>query len=314
MKFLFTSKPSKYGDALYTSFKNGLEMFGHTVDPFNLRDITKDLIKKYDYTCLYTVTQTLPLIEKIKSVGGNYIYFDRGYSRNKGVRLDNENAYVRISFNAWQPLQHIHKFENKSDRWKKVCRHIIRRWQPYHKGPACRTLRPQPTKQEHEGSYILFAGSSEKYHIWHKLEAPEIFANKVFHNLRKYTDLPIIYRPKPSWKEKGPIPQTIYQGSRHVPYALLLDRDIYALITHTSNASLEANFYGIPTIVLGEAITKSVSSTNIKEINNIYRPSVEEKQKLGRGLSYFQWTLREIYNGTMWQNLKDIFEEELNGS
>ena len=95
----------------------------------------------------------------------------------------------------------------------------------------------------------------------------------------------------------------------------MLDQDIYALITHTSNASLEANFYGVPTIVLGDAITKPVSSTKLEEINNIRRVSVKKKQRLGRGLSYFQWTLAEIYNGTMWTNLKDIFEEELiNGS
>ena len=315
MKFLFVKKPSRYGGALYASFKHGFEKFGHTVDLFNRENVTKDLIKKYDYTCLYTARKTKKVIKKIKKVGGSYIYFDRGYCRIKGVSLENPSAYIRISFNGWQPLKHLHKFEKKSDRWSKVCEQKIRRPQPHHKNQSCITLSPQPTKQEHEGSYILFAGSSEKYHESHGLGDPETYAVNVFNKLREHTDRPIIYRPKPSWSGKKPIPQTIYQGDAALSYPVLLDKDIYTVVTHTSNASLEANFYGIPTIVLGDAITKPLSSTKIEEINNIYRPSVGEKYKLGRALSYFQWTLAEIKNGTMWRNLKDIFEEELsNGS
>ena len=314
MRFLFVEKESKYGDALYESFKHGFEKCGHTVDLFSRANVTENLIKKYDYTCLYTVRKTNMVIKKIRRVGGNYIYFDRGYCRIKGVRLNMPNCYVRISFNGWQPLKHLHKFENKSNRWLKACNYQIRRSLSSHKN-RCVTLSPQPTKQEHEGSYILFAGSSEKYHRWHSLGDPETYAVNVVNKLREHTDRPIIYRPKPSWTKKRPIPQTIYQGNSTVSYADLLDKDIYAVITHTSNASLEANFYGIPTIVLADAITKPVSSTKLEEINNIRRVSVKKKQRLGRALSYFQWTLAEIYSGTMWTNLKDIFEEELsNGS
>ena len=67
-------------------------------------------------------------------------------------------------------------------------------------------------------------------------------------------------------------------------------------------------------MVLGDSIAKPISSTQIKDINNIYRPSIKEKQKLGRALSYFQWTLEEIEQGLMWILLKEVFEEELNGS
>ena len=94
----------------------------------------------------------------------------------------------------------------------------------------------------------------------------------------------------------------------------MLDADLYAVITHTSNSALEANFYGIPTITLGEAIVNPVSSTNISDINNIYRATAEEKNSLGRSLSYFQWKLKEIKEGLMWIHLKDVFEEELNES
>ena len=198
MKFLFLEKSSKYGDALYASFKHGLEIFGHTVSRAHKKKMTDDLIKKYDYICLYTVHKTRSLIDRIKNLGRQYVYMDRGYCRIKGVRLDNPSAYIRISFNGWQPLRHLHKFEERSDRWSEICKQPIRRRQLYHENPSCTTLSPRPTKQKHEGSYILFAGSSEKYHIWHGLDGPETFAINVFNKLRQHTDLPIIYRPKPS--------------------------------------------------------------------------------------------------------------------
>jgi hypothetical protein len=176
------------------------------------------------------------------------------------------------------------------------------------------TLEPKETKKENEGCYILYAGSSNKYNIFMDLDEPTTYAENIVQELRKHTDRPIIYRPKPSWDDRKPIPQTIYMGGRKTKFHTLLKKDIYALITHSSNAALEANFYGIPTIVLGEGIARPVSSTSIKDINNLYRPSLEEKHSLGRSLSYFQWKLEEIAAGDMWQNLKEIFEEELNGA
>ena len=100
-------------------------------------------------------------------------------------------------------------------------------------------------------------------------------------------------------------------GHRSTKFNELVKKDIYALITHSSNAALEANLYGIPTIVLAEGIARPISSTSIKDINNIHRPTLEEKHSLGRSLSYFQWKVEEIKDGHMWRHLKDIFEEEL---
>ena len=321
MRFLFPTKESEYGLILYKHFKKGLELFGHTVDTIHRKDVTVELIKEYDYTFLFTVT-TDAVLKKVQDAGGKYIYLDKGYCRNK--RLRDSRAYVRISINQWQPLKYLHKFEDRHDRWAETRRQEIRKLRIENLNRSkenkarhfdiIETLEPQPTKQKHEGSYILFAWSSAKYHIWQGIDDPHVFATKVFDELRQYTDRPIIYRPKPTWSAKEPIPGTIYQAENTTKYHDLLKKDLYAVVTHTSNAALEANFCGVPTMVLGDSIAKPISSTQIKDINNIYRPSIKEKQKLGRALSYFQWTLEEIEQGLMWILLKEVFEEELNGS
>ena len=146
------------------------------------------------------------------------------------------------------------------------------------------------------------------------IEEPTTYTKNIVKEIGQFTDRPIIYRPKPSWNAKQEVEGTIFLGDNKIKYHELLKKDLYCVITHTSNAALEANFYGIPTIVLGEAIAKPVSSTKLDEINNIYRPTLEEKHSLGRSLSYFQYRIEEVKDGVMFDNLKGIFEEELNGS
>ena len=319
MKFLFPTKESEYADILYGCLKEGLEKFGNVIDEVHRKDITEELIKEYDYTFLFSVTSEV-VLEQVRNAGGKYLYMDKGYCRAKGARLNDPDGSIRISINSWQPLKYLHKFEDRSDRWAEIRSKRIRR-----KNTRWRTddtdkfggvigLEPQETIGRHEGSYILLAGSSVKYHRWQGIEGPQEFAENTIKELRKYTDKPIIYRPKPTWDNKKPIGGTIWKGHNDVTYADLLDTDLYAVITHTSNAALEANFYGIPTITLGNAIVTPVSSTKISDINNVYRATIEEKNSLGRSLSYFQWKLKEIKDGLMWIHLKDVFEEELNGA
>lgn len=319
MKFLFPTKESEYGHMLYGCLKEGFEKLGNVVDEVHRENITEKLIKEYDYTFLFSVTSDT-VLKQIKNAGGKYLYMDKGYCRSKGVRLNNLEGYVRISINSWQPLKYLHKFEDRADRWSEIRSTRIRnkntRWRNGFTGKfdGVIGLEPQETIGEHEGSYILLAGSSGKYHRWQGSESPQEFAENTIKELRKYTDRPIIYRPKPTWGDKKPIGGTIWKGDKDNRYSDLLDTDLYAVITHTSNAALEANFYGIPTMTLGNSIVKSISSTKISDINNIYRATVEEKNSLGRSLSYFQWKLREIKEGLMWIHLKNILEEELNES
>lgn len=313
MKFLFPTKHREYETYLRKAIKTGLEMFGHTVDIVGRDTVDVEMVSKYDFTFLFSITTDF-LRDMVVEAGGKYIYMDKGYCRNR--RLREPDAFVRISPNSWQPLKYLDKFANVRNRWKKVMKIPIRKILDKNGRIVAReTLEPKETKKENEGCYILYAGSSNKYHRFMNLDEPTAYAENIVQEVRKHTDRPIIYRPKPSWDDRKPVPQTIYMGHRSTKFNELVKKDVYALITHSSNAALEANLYGIPTIVLGEGIARPISSTSIEDINNIYRPTLEEKHSLGRSLSYFQWRVEEIKDGHMWRHLKDIFEEELsNGS
>ena len=346
MKFLFPAKASKYFDVVFNSLKEGLENQGHSIKRVARKDLTENLIKEFDFTLIFTVTSDV-VLKKVLAAGSNYIYLDKGYARNQ--RLMKPEAFLRFSPNAWQPLKHLDEFSTLEDRWSYARKQTVRKyfvpnpnWPIYEEGlsrltekqdvlaykrkfgPDIRsqprdiihyeTLEPRPTKKENQGSYIVFAGSSAKYHIFMGLEDPETYAKNVISELRHYTNRPVIYRPKPTWSAKKPVPQTIYKGDSDVKYHQLMNHDIHSVITHTSNAALEANFYGIPTLVLGDSIAKPVSSTELKDIENIHIPTLEEKESLGRSLSYFQYSMEEISTGLPWKKLKHILEEELNGA
>tara|TARA_Y100001938_G_scaffold145753_1_gene223119 strand:- start:2750 stop:3691 length:942 start_codon:yes stop_codon:yes gene_type:complete len=313
MKFLIPIKNNKYFKIVSKALKAGLEKQGQVAEIILRNDLSKkeECIKEYDFVFVFTITGDWIRDLAIK-YGKPYIYMDKGYCRN--ARLKKPEAFIRFSPNSWQPLKHLDKFSDRDDRWEELLKIPIRKWyEKDGKVSKVETLEPKPHFKE-EGEYILFAGSSAKYHLYMGIEEPTTYTKNIVKEIRQLTDRPIIYRPKPSWNAKQEVEGTIFLGDNKIKYHELLKKDLYCVITHTSNAALEANFYGIPTIVLGEAIAKPVSSTKLDGINNIYRPTLEEKHSLGRSLSYFQYRIEEVEDGVMFDNLKGIFEEELNGS
>ena len=313
MKFLIPIKNNKYFRIVSKALKTGLEKQGQIAEIIFRDDLSKreECIKEYDFVFVFTITGDWIRDLAIK-YGKPYIYMDKGYCRN--ARLKKPEAFIRFSPNSWQPLKHLDKFSDRDDRWEELLKIPIRKWYGKDgKVSKVETLEPKPHFKE-EGEYILFAGSSAKYHLYMGIEEPTTYTKNIVKEIRQFTDRPIIYRPKPSWNAKQEVEGTIFLGDNKIKYHELLKKDLHCVITHTSNAALEANFYGIPTIVLGEAIAKPVSSKKLDEINNIYRPTLEEKHSLGRSLSYFQYKIEEVEGGVMFDNLKGIFEEELNGS
>ena len=51
-----------------------------------------------------------------------------------------------------------------------------------------------------------------------------------------------------------------------------------------------------------------------KRLNLIFSITKGEKYKIANAVSCFQWDSSEIESGEMWDYLKPVFEEELNGS
>lgn len=103
------------------------------------------------------------------------------------------------------------------------------------------------------------------------------------HEIRQYSDLPIVFREKTPKKTR----KNLYQH--------LKDEDYYCVISINSNAATEAIWNGIPVITLDKHITNPISRNKLSDINNLHRPN------LGGWLcmvSYSQFTFDELVDGT----------------
>ena len=258
----------------------------------------KSLLKNYDFVMIYGVIMR-QYKEWCKELGVNWVFLDKGVDRE--ILPNDPNRMVRFSVNSYYPHKHYHKFENNSSRVNTVADFL----------PIRKTQTVEPD------SPVVFAGSSHKYHAFHELiPDPTQYAKKQIEKIRLACDRPIIYKPKPSWKDKSPIEGTFYitGGGLEKWISKGLIKKPHCVISHGSGILMEANFLGIPTICLGASPVCKISRTTIEHIDNLYVPTLDEKYKIANAVSSFQWNSSEIESGEMWNYLKPVFEEELNGS
>jgi hypothetical protein len=133
--------------------------------------------------------------------------------------------------------------------------------------------------------------------------------------IRRFTDRPIVYRPKPSWGGAEPIPGTKFSWSRAKNFITIYDdlKGAHCLVTHGSNACFEALQAGVPSIVTGDAALRPIFSTDIAEIENPRRASMPERRQIVDNLAYCQWSLGEIAQGDAWKFLRRQLDKLENG-
>lgn len=202
--------------------------------------------------------------------------FDKGYSRHtKGGCWE----YWRVSYNAHNPTRTtLMSVNHPSDRFDRLGFDV----KPWRTG----------------GDHILFAGSSAKYQNFQRMRDPTSYAVRVIQALRKHTDRPIIYRPKPSWRDAVEIPGTIYSGPKQ-PLQSVFD-NCHAVVTHGSNTSFEAALNGIPSVVLGDAVMRSISITDLCDVES---PLIRDRSQVFYNLAYHQWTLSEFESGEAFETI-----------
>lgn len=230
--------------------------------------------------CLGVKRAAKRLLAAHVEAGRHFALFDKGYMRRE--------SFVRVSIDAWQPLAYFQR-ARPSDRFDRL------------------GIRLQPRKR---GRHIVFAGSSQKYANFHGLGDATAYAEGVIATVRERTDRPIVYRPKPSWAanhadECAPIEGTIYAGPEK-PLAHWLE-GAHALVTHGSNAALDALAAGVPVIVLGESIARPMSAS-MEQIEEPYFPGDAERLQFFSDAAYAQWTLEELRSGEAWADLRTVME------
>jgi hypothetical protein len=215
--------------------------------------------------------------------GVHTVYLDKGYTRHATTGGPRAWEYWRVAVDAHHPTHYLGRVNFPDDRLKRL------------------GLTIQPWRES--GRHIVVAGSSQKYHDFYGLCNPTEYAAKIVKRLRKQSGRKIIYRPKPSWKDAVPV-----EGAKFSIGGTIADvlQDAHALVTHGSNAVFEAVLCGVPCIVLGDAVAKPISSTQIEEIENPRLASDEERWQWLANLAYCQWTLPEFASGEAWSHIRPL--------
>lgn len=204
------------------------------------------------------------------------VYIDLGYwSRTEGGKL---YGYHKISINNRHPTAYFQKRAYPGDRFKRLGLDI----KPWNK----------------TGTHILVAGMGAKAADVEGFK-PSEWESAAVRELRRFTDRPIIYRPKPSWKHALPI-----EGSILSPPSQRLDevlQNCFAVVAHHSNVCVDALLEGIPVFCFHGV----ASLMGLKEIAKIEAPIYPDgRYEWACNVAYTQWRPDEMKRGEAWRYLR----------
>lgn len=204
------------------------------------------------------------------------VHVDLGYwGRTECGRL---RGYHKVVLNSRHPTAYFQRRAHAADR--------IARF----------GLKIKPWQRN--GRHILICGASHKHAAAMGYDPGEWEANTIA-ALRKVTDRPIRYRPKPSDLQSGPIAGTEYARGGSLEAHL---SDCHALVTMTSNTAVDALVAGVP--VFCEGGVASVMSSG--PLTNIEKPSYPDgRDQFLADLAYCQWNMDEIEIGKPWMHFRD---------
>lgn len=284
MRVKFLASDKKREQQLAKAFMAGVQRDGvaGVIEPLSAMPDLDNI----DVACMIGV-KSKRLFDRCREAGVVPILFDKGYLRHR--RADARTwEYWRVSIASHHPTRYL--YEGKANRARLQLLHLdVKRWRGY-------------------GLQIVLAGSSQKYHDFYGLPDPTTWAKEVVAEIRKHTDRPIIYRPKPSWQEAVEIEGTFFSKPTENIASVL--GNAWALVTHGSNACFEAALMGVPSIILGDAVAKPISSTSIEDIND---PMMGERGNWLQRLVHWQWTEREMSRGHCWRFMKPHIADLLEG-
>ena len=285
MIWLFASQGNKHEDALLKAMQLGCSPWEIITVP---KKEFKSTVKQVDGVILAGVKSDHgPMMRKLVALGRVVMYLDKGYIRSKNLSQELMD-YYRVSVNDFQPHAYMHKYQHPADRWE--------------------TLGITPAKQAKSNNrrFILYAGSSQKYCNFYGLGEATEYATKVIEAAKSSDPLgrTVIYRPKPSWRGAVPIKDTVFSK-----YGLSMEQELrhtQVLITHGSNACFEAALHGVPSIVLGDGITKGISSTSLEEVLRPQRVDTDSLLQLCYTIAYQQWSLADFSDGSAFDYLQKV--------
>lgn len=204
-----------------------------------------------------------------------YIYLDKGYTRDW--------AWRRCAVNACEPTDYVGCLGMPSDRREALA------W--------------RPKAWRRRGDKVVMLWSNEDEHVWRGLPPPEEYADDVVRDLRRHTDRRIVYRCKPNRRPVRDVVGAVMADLRRPLIEELADA--HAVVLVGGGSSICALLEGVPAVVLGDAPTRSISSTSLEEIECPRLASDGEREAILNDLAYSQWSADEFVSGKAWRWLRE---------
>jgi len=211
----------------------------------------------------------------------DFYYIDTGYLGNfpSPGNQAGKKIWHRVVKND---VQHSIIRNVPSDRWNNLLdqdpRLEWKGWKNYNK--KILLIVPNPKACRYYGL---------DYDTWMEKTTEQIKAN---------IDLPIEVRIKGARSERNQ-GYSIYDA---------FDTGVYATVALNSIAAVESVLYGIPAFVSVPCAASPLSSMDLQQLTNPYRPSVEKILSQCHNLAYGQFTGEELQNGTAWKISKEKYE------
>jgi hypothetical protein len=205
-----------------------------------------------------------PLIREWRETGRKWIYWDRGYMRRvfaTDLPAGDDGGYYRWHINAFQ-MQSIDDVPD--DRWRSM---KMKLW-PWAK----------------EGRHIVVAEPSPTYAKFHGIEG---WTDQTISKLRGLTDRPVISRNKEMQRFGRKLHEDL--------------KGAHALVSHGSNAAVEAVIMGCPVFVDPCSAAALVGKTDLTEIE---KPAYPDREPWVRSLCYNQFNEEELTNGILWKMIR----------
>lgn len=214
------------------------------------------------------------ILSDYRAAGKRAIYIDLGYwGRRNRTRWD---GYHKLALNSRHPTDYFQRIPKGPERFSEF------------------GLTISPWRKS--GRHILLVGMSAKAAHAEGFE-PEQWERETIARLRQLTDRPIVYRPKPNWRDARPLEGTQFGQGAALADALV---DCHAVVAHHSNAAIDALLAGIPCIC-PEGAASVLSGHQLEQIEN--PPMPDGREQWACDLAWTQWTVEEMEAGLAYRYL-----------
>ncbi len=291
MKAVFWYSKHQRELGLARAIAAGAQKCGDVVEMRSMADISREEffrgttpveIADCDAACFVGV-KSREWVRRYRAAGKVVVYFDKPYIR----RL---RGHWRVSVNTHQPTDYIATAQHNPDRWRSF-NVRVRSWA--HGAPP--------------DSAILICACSAKSFAFNGVGDPTDWATRIVARLRELTNRHIIYRPRRlAHLGYDPIEGTEF-SEWHTKLSDYLKRSKVAIV-HNSNAGLEAVINGVPTIVLGECVTKPISTTMIEDVEHPRLATSAELRRLFANVAWCQFAEPEFADGLGWRQIRTMIE------